>query len=87
MSAITPTTPAVIYDFNEKEVSLPLISLTVLVKGLKARIKIGEDVFGVEPRCRELLSTPMGYPVKDIYDHLDLCLTNTKIHYGLEEEA
>jgi hypothetical protein len=83
MSKITPTTPANIYDFNDEVVSLPLISLTVLVKGLELRVKVKEDVFNVEPRCRELLSAPDDYPVEDILAHLALCLENTKEFYGI----
>lgn len=87
MSKITPTTPANIYDFNDEVVSIPLISLTTLVKGLELRVKVNEDVFNVEPRCRELLSTPEGYPVEDILAHLALCLKNTKEFYGIGETA
>jgi hypothetical protein len=87
MSKITPVTPANIYDFNDKVISLPLIRLTVLVTGLKTRVKLGTDVFGVEVTCRKLLSAPEDYPVEYIYEHLALCLKNTKEFYGIKEEA
>jgi hypothetical protein len=83
MSAITPTTPAVFYDFNDKTVSTPLIALTVLVSGLKFRVERGEDAFGVEPTCRKLLSAPDDYPIEQIYSHLLMVLRQTKEHYGL----
>jgi hypothetical protein len=40
---MTPTTPANFYDFKEEIVSIPLISLTTLVSGLKLSVKFNED--------------------------------------------
>ncbi len=80
---MTPTTPATIYDFNDKLVSLPLISLMTLVSGLKISVKLNEDFNGCVKSARKLLSTPKGYNTKHILEHLEECLKNTKEHYGL----
>jgi len=80
---ITPTTPANIYDFNNEVVSLPLVSLTVLARGVKLSLALGEDFNGTVKSARELLSAPEDYPVEFIEEHLSLCLENTKDFYGI----
>ena len=81
---ITPTTPANFYDFKEEIVSIPLISLTTLVSGLKLSVKFNEDFKGCVKTARHLLSTPKGYRTEDILHHLETSLADTKAHYGIE---
>lgn len=81
---MTPTTPANIYDFNEEIVSIPLISLTTLVSGLKLSVKFDEDFKGCVKTARHLLSTPKDYRTEDILHHLETALADTKAYYGIE---
>jgi len=81
--SITPTTTATFYDFNEEVISIPLISLTTLVAGLKLSVKLKEDFKGCIRTARSLLSTPKGYATKDILNHLEQALSDTKEYYGV----
>jgi len=82
--SITPTTPANFYDCNEEIISIPLISLTTLVSGLRLSDKFNEDYKGCVGAARHLLSTPKGYKIKDILHHLETALADTKAYYGIE---
>jgi len=89
MSHISPTTPATFYDANDELVSIPVITLAAYVIALKGIVETGFDVTGqdVEEKARELLSTPIGYPVEDIYAHLAEVKRNTDIHYGIGDQS
>tara|TARA_R110002096_G_scaffold18884_6_gene63723 strand:+ start:2507 stop:3013 length:507 start_codon:yes stop_codon:yes gene_type:complete len=84
---ITPTTSACIYDFNDKPITVPLITLTAYAIALKGLLKTGYDVTGqgIEAKARKLLSAPTNYPLNLMTDHLQKCLEQTQEHYGISK--
>lgn len=87
MSAITPTTPATFYGFKDQLVSIPLITLTVWVKGLQLAEKLGEDIHNIDPVVRKFLEAPDDYPTEYMLEHLEEVLRQTKEFYGIEEDT